>query len=272
MPPVYSKCFPWLTFTCVLLSLPILALSMINFCALILYLNAGASACTILFHTTILVFGWYRSRPAANSTQPKLFIAYSRASILLCLVILALWIVAFAVSVQLTVQGPQTARPFAAHALWNTGIHIGILVLTACICLAKGLYLHTCFLERRRFLERPSPPVDQERGVVDIKPLPPNPLEKPAYNEPRKGSVSAFSADEAEEAEKRDSLCPLGHVTMSRKTQPGSGRPRPHSLTSKVRINLKKPSTDLRWAFVTPTGGRAPESRGSIVRESALWD
>ncbi|PPR05240.1 hypothetical protein CVT24_010346 [Panaeolus cyanescens] len=252
---------------------------MINFCALILYLNAAASACTVLFHTLVLLIGWYRSRHYNKSNNtidtPRPFIAYTQVSITGCILVLALWIVAFVVAVQLTIQGPDNAKPFAAQALWSNAIHIAILFLIGCVCLAKGLYLHMCFLERRRFFDASSSaPVDQERGST-AKPLPPPP-EKHLLDDKTNKSMSSFFEDEDEETEKGDKLSPLPYPATARQPMKGRAVIVPPSLASKVRVHLKKPSElNCQWAFVTPTKQQASGAgvtRGSIVRESALWD
>ncbi|KAF8959604.1 hypothetical protein BDZ97DRAFT_1837085 [Flammula alnicola] len=241
MAKAYPQCsLAFLTLLSTLLSSIILVLSLINYSYIVLCLNAAATGLALVYHTS-LVLCVCCPRLGAPSPQS---IHSLRASIACCAVSLALWIAAFAVSVEIAITGPRAARPAPNSGPWNLGIQIALSVLVGLEFTVMALYLWACI--RKRFCGDGSPP------KATLTPHP-STMMPPAGH----GEYSDMNTEEG-----TDTQCTLSSHTSPIRVmhQTFVKIPPPPEVVEYLK------STDPNWDFVTP---EAPLSVSSHSAEKS---
>ncbi|KDR81031.1 hypothetical protein GALMADRAFT_1120554 [Galerina marginata CBS 339.88] len=168
----YPHTASFLSLLSVIFSLSIFALSLLNYSMLALFLNAAATGLALAYHTIVGINNFLEARQPQRSPQPssisigidiargKLSTSFSLKATVLCAFVCAAWIVAFVVSTQLAIQGPQASTKPLPHAgLWNGGIQIAIACLAGLEFVVMVVYLRMCMMERMRYDEGISHPL-----------------------------------------------------------------------------------------------------------------
>lgn len=139
----------YLTGSSLLLCLIIFILALFNFGVISVFINIVAAILTILHHGTVLVIAW-RKAPAVtpDSYCPK--VTYTVASITWSFFMCFIWIVAFGITAEATVNGPGSLSPAERFADWNVAVQIADAVLIALETAVLGAIAMHCLMVKKR--------------------------------------------------------------------------------------------------------------------------
>jgi hypothetical protein len=163
--------FPTVLFvlTCVsfCLSTVIFALALLDFGILSLWLDVASATFTILYHTWIIVIA-YRRKDKCPTTHPA--IGYSTCSVTWAFFILAIWIMAFGITTEVTVNGPGSLMPSERHAPWHYGIQISQSIMTALEAVVFGaIAIHCSMMKKTVDLEKQACLVEKEYYISHVR-------------------------------------------------------------------------------------------------------
>jgi len=139
------------TLTCLSLffSAAIFILSLMSFGLISLWIDAASAIFTIIYHILVLSIS-YRRRNKCPLTHPPI----TPASISLAFFIVTMWIIAFGITTEVTVNGPGSLMASEQHARWNQGVQVGMSILTAIEAASVGaIVIYCCMMKKSWDLE-----------------------------------------------------------------------------------------------------------------------